>query len=39
MGAGMQPLTGNDLFQLYMESRNQPMHTLKVLVLTGHGGP
>ncbi len=32
-GAGMQPLTGNDLFQLYMESPNQPMHTLKVLIL------
>jgi WS/DGAT/MGAT family acyltransferase len=29
----MQPLTGNDLFQLYMESPSQPMHTLKVLVL------
>ncbi|MCW2547636.1 MAG: wax ester/triacylglycerol synthase family O-acyltransferase [Mycobacterium sp.] len=29
----MQPLTGNDLFQLYMESATQPMHTLKVLIL------
>ncbi len=29
----MQPLTGNDLFQLYMESPVQPMHTLKVLIL------
>ena len=29
----MQPLTGNDLFQLYMESPTQPMHTLKVLML------
>jgi WS/DGAT/MGAT family acyltransferase len=29
----MQPLTGNDLFQLYMESPIQPMHTLKVLIL------
>jgi diacylglycerol O-acyltransferase len=29
----VQPLTGNDLFQLYMESATMPMHTLKVLIL------
>ncbi len=29
----MQPLSGSDLFQLYMESPIQPMHTLKVLIL------
>lgn len=35
----MQPLTGNDLFQLYMESPIQPMHTLKVLVLDPAASP
>ncbi len=35
----MQPLTGNDLFQLYMESPIQPMHTLKVLMLDPGAGP
>jgi diacylglycerol O-acyltransferase len=33
----VQPLTGNDLFQLYMESATQPMHTLKVLLLDPAG--